>query len=193
MKFFDYLENKMDKEFVVAYTGRFCPPHKGHISVFRKLQDKFGKDHVYIITSDQSATSPFSFNEKVELFKMFGINPQFIKKMESSGYNAPAIMNAIGKPMTHGLVIAIGEKDKDRLRINQLTKTGKPTFFRTYVGEIDLPSTEAGYVFIIQNEMSSEKVISATSVREAMHNNNYESVKEYMPQEIFDKAKSMLG
>lgn len=193
MKFFDYLEGKIDKSFVVAYTGRFCPPHNGHISVFKKLQAQFGADKVYIITSDKSVTSPFSFQQKAELFSLFGIDSQFVKKMESSGYNGPAIMNAIGKDLGNGLVVAIGEKDKDRLKIDGMTKTGKATYFKTYHGSVDETAETSGYVYVIKNEMSSKKVINASEVREAIQNNNYKSVKEYLPEEVFNKAKEMMG
>ena len=193
MKFFDYLEGKIGSDFVVVYTGRFCPPHVGHLNVFKKLQQKFGDDKVFILTSDKSSTSPLSFDEKVELFKMYGVNPAFVKKMSSSGYNGPAIIKSVGKTEMSGLVVAIGEKDKDRLKIDGLTKAGSPTYFRTYTGEVSLPSSEAGYVFIIKNEMSGEKIISATTVREAIKDNNYEIVKEYMPEKIFNKAKEFLS
>ena len=41
--------------------------------------------------------------------------------------------------------------------------------------------------------MSGEKIISATTVREAIKDNNYEIVKEYMPEKMFNKAKEFLS
>lgn len=38
-----------------------------------------------------------------------------------------------------------------------------------------------------------KKVINASEVREAIQNNNYKSVKEYLPEEVFNKAKEMMG
>ncbi len=193
MKFFDYLEEKMGQDFVVVYTGRFCPPHNGHINVFKKLQQKFGSDKVYILTSDKSSTSPLSFNEKVELFKMFGIDSSNIKQLNSSGYNGPAIIKSVGKTEMTGLIVAIGEKDKDRLKIDGLTKAGKSTYFKTFTGDVAELSSQTGYVFVIKNEMSGTKIISATTVREAIKDNNYKLVDEYLPEKIFNKAKEFLA
>jgi len=193
MKFFDYLEEQLERAFVVVYTGRFCPPHNGHISVYKQLQQKFGADRVYILTSDKSSTSPLTFEQKVELFKMFGVKPNMIKKLNSAGYNGPAIMDTIGKPMTYGLIVAIGEKDQNRIATDRIKKDGTPGYFRRYVGKIELPASEGGYVFIIKNEMSGDNIINASAIREAIKNNDYNAVAGYLSKNIFEKAKEMFN
>jgi len=49
---------------VVVYSGRFQPFHKGHYATYDNLVRKFGKDSVYIGTSNvtDSKKSPNWFN-----------------------------------------------------------------------------------------------------------------------------------
>jgi len=49
------------KNKVVVYSGRFQPFHKGHYATYDHLVKKFGKDSVYIGTSDvtDNKKSPF--------------------------------------------------------------------------------------------------------------------------------------
>ena len=61
---------------IVVYAGRFQPVHSGHYGVYRHLVSKFGKDNVYIGTSNKtdSLKSPFKFVEKKEIMvKMFNM------------------------------------------------------------------------------------------------------------------------
>ncbi len=41
------------KKTVVVYVGRFQPFHKGHYATYSNLVKKFGKDSVYIGTSNK--------------------------------------------------------------------------------------------------------------------------------------------
>ena len=64
------------KKTVVVYSGRFQPFHKGHYVSYLKLCRKFGKDNVYIATSNSTSgpKSPFDFKEKKEIAtKMFNV------------------------------------------------------------------------------------------------------------------------
>jgi len=54
------------KRTVAIFAGRFQPFHAGHYSVYEALVKKFGKDNVYIASSDVTdpVRSPFGFDEK---------------------------------------------------------------------------------------------------------------------------------
>ena len=41
-------------QLVVLYPGRFQPFHLGHREVFQSLQGKFGRDSVFIATSNKT-------------------------------------------------------------------------------------------------------------------------------------------
>ena len=60
---------------VVTYPGRFQPFHQGHAAVFAQLQKKFGRDNVYILTSNEtnSKKSPFNFSDKYRLMTAAGV------------------------------------------------------------------------------------------------------------------------
>ena len=49
------------KKTIVIYSGRFQPFHKGHYNTYQNLTKKFGKDNVYIGTSNkiEKPKSPF--------------------------------------------------------------------------------------------------------------------------------------
>lgn len=64
------------KNVVVVYVGRFQPMHKGHHQVYEHLVKKFGRNNVFVGTSNkvQRPKSPFNFKEKREIMTtMFGI------------------------------------------------------------------------------------------------------------------------
>ena len=62
---------------VVVYSGRFQPFHIGHYSTYKKLTQKFGKDKVFIGTSNKTAPgrSPLNFEEKKSII----INEKIVK------------------------------------------------------------------------------------------------------------------
>ena len=51
---------------IVVYGGRFQPFHKGHYAAYEDLVSTFGKQNVYIGTSNDTSSdkSPFTFKEK---------------------------------------------------------------------------------------------------------------------------------
>ena len=54
-------------QILVIYPGRFQPWHKGHKAVYDYLIQQFGRDNVFIATSNKvdPPRSPFSFSEKI--------------------------------------------------------------------------------------------------------------------------------
>ena len=60
-----YNEEKDGINFVVSYPGRYHPFHKNHYETFSNIVKIFGKDNVYILTSNkvEELKSPFNFKE----------------------------------------------------------------------------------------------------------------------------------
>ena len=79
---------------VVLYPGRFQPFHLGHKEVFESLQNRFGRDNVYIATSNKTELpkSPFNFNDKVQLMNAAGIPSDRIIEVVSP-YQLPSQFN----------------------------------------------------------------------------------------------------
>jgi len=144
---------KIDKV-VVVYSGRFQPFHKGHYATYDNLVRKFGKDSVYIGTSNvtDSKKSPFNFKEKkVIMTTMFGIPSNKIISIKNP-YAPEEILNKYDEDTT-GLIVVVGEKDQNRL-------SGK--YFTPYKGKVTQPYLDRGYVYA---SPAIANPISGTDVR----------------------------
>jgi len=144
---------KIDKV-IVVYSGRFQPFHKGHYATYDNLVKKFGKDSVYIGTSNvtDSKKSPFNFKEKKAIMtNMFGIPSNKIVNIRNP-YAPEEILNKYDEDTT-GLIVVVGEKDEQRLG-------GK--YFTPYKGKVTEPFLDRGYVYAAPAESNP---ISGTDVR----------------------------
>jgi hypothetical protein len=143
----------IDKQ-IVVYSGRFQPFHKGHYATYENLVRKFGKDSVYIGTSNvtDSKKSPFNFKEKkVIMTTMFGIPSNKIVNIKNP-YAPEEILKKYDSDTT-GLIVVVGEKDQNRL-------SGK--YFTPYKGKITEPYLDRGYVYA---SPATANPISGTDVR----------------------------
>jgi hypothetical protein len=139
---------------VVVYSGRFQPFHKGHYATYDNLVRKFGKDSVYIGTSNvtDSKKSPFNFKEKKAIMtNMFGIPSSKIVNIRNP-YAPEEILNKYDEDTT-GLIVVVGEKDENRL-------SGK--YFTPYKGKVTEPYLDRGYVYA---SPATANPISGTDVR----------------------------
>lgn len=152
------------KKPVVVYPGRFQPFHAGHYSVYKHLVDKYGKDNVFIGTSNKTdnVKSPFNFNEKQTVMtKMFGIPSD--KIIQVTNPYAPKEITAMF-PEDTPFITAFSEKDAERL--------GGTGYYRPLP---DKPENlggyrEAGYFSIVpefQLDVDGQN-ISGTTVRSVM-------------------------
>jgi len=146
------IENK-----VIVYSGRFQPFHSGHYATYKHLVDKFGKDNVYIGTSNKTDTlkSPFKFVEKKQIMmKMFGIPSSKIVQIR----NPYAPKEIIGNfdSNTTAFIPVVGEKDRYRLK-------GK--YFDPYhPDKIQMGYKQKGYVYVAP----ALSTISGTEVRKSL-------------------------
>jgi len=154
-------------DYIVIYSGRFQPFHKSHYETYKKLTAKFGKDKVFIGTSNKTDanSSPFSFNEKKRIMtKMFGISAKYIVQLKNP-YRPDEITSKFNDKTT-AYIAVVGEKDAARL-------TGK--FFKVYKDGMQLnPMVDNGYVYIaphITNVFAlpgGKKDVTGTVVRNAI-------------------------
>lgn len=173
---------------VVTYVGRFHPFHSGHNATYQHLVKKFGKDNVYIGTSDkvQLPKSPFTFKEKVQIMTtMFGIPKNKIVKVKSP-YSPKEILQSFSEETT-AFITVVGEKDKSRLG-------GK--YFEPYKGEVEKGYADAGYVYVAPSQGNG---ISGTQVRKGMSDSDEKSrikfFKKVYPkfnQKIYDLVSGRL-
>jgi hypothetical protein len=156
---------------IVVYSGRFQPFHKGHYIAYRKLVSKFGKDNVYIATSNVTDTtrSPFTFEEKKKIAtKLFGIpSDKFIQI--KNPYAPKEILDKYDGATTQ-YIAAVGEKDATRL-------TGK--YFKPYKGKAGYGYDEIGYTYAVPSEQNP---ISGTNVR-----TNFKGADDKKSMDFFKK------
>ena len=166
---------------VAIFTGRFQPFHAGHYSIYRAMVEKFGKENVYIATSNKTDAiqSPFSFKEKKEIMtQMFGIPTSVVVQVKNP-YAPKEILDKLPPNTTY--VTAVSQKDADRL-------TGGK-YFRPY--DETPPEERKGYgeqgYFIVAPEMQLQlngKNISGTQIRSIMGD---PKITDRAKQEIFTK------
>ena len=174
----NYLVQELIKEienitdYVVVYSGRFQPFHKGHFATYQHLVKKFGKDNVYIGTSDKTdkLKSPFNFKEKQTIMtKMFGIPSNKIVQIKNPYAPTEILKNFDGD--TTAFITVVGEKDEQRLG-------GK--YFTPYTGKFEAGYAEKGYVYI---SPAQPNAISGTDVRNWLGSGEIEDRKK-----LFSKA-----
>jgi hypothetical protein len=140
---------------VVVYAGRFQPFHKGHYATYSHLVKQFGKDNIYIGTSDKTDNikSPFKFKEKkVIMMKMFGIPSDKIIQIKNP-YAPTEIIGKFPEEST-AFITVVGEKDRYRLK-------GK--YFEPYHPDrVESGYKDKGYVYVAPAQSNP---ISGTDVR----------------------------
>jgi hypothetical protein len=170
-----------ERKIAAIFTGRFQPFHAGHYSIYQAMVKKFGKDNVYIASSDKTdaTKSPFGFKDKKEIMtRMFGIPDDNVIQVKNP-YAPSEVLSKL--PPDAVYVTAVSQKDADRLG-------GK--YFKPYeeVPEKDLKGyADQGY-FIVAPEMQLQidgKNISGTQLRSVMGNPN---ITDRAKQEIFTKV-----
>jgi len=152
---------------IVVYSGRFQPFHKGHFATYKQLVSKFGKNDVYIATSNKtdSQKSPFDFREKKTIMtKMFGIPSNKIVQVKNP-YQPTEIVSSYDAAKT-GLIVVVGEKDEQRLGGN---------YFTPYKGKVEMGYLDKGYVYA---SPSQSNPISGTDVRNWLGKGTEEEKKE---------------
>ncbi len=168
---FIHMKLEVDKpnvtDLVVVYSGRFQPFHAGHYLSYLKLCQKFGKENVYIATSNSTSgtKSPFNFNEKKEIAtKMFNVPSDRFVEVKNPYAPKEILQDFDGK--TTAYIAAVGEKDESRL-------SGK--YFKPYRGKTGYGYDEIGYTYAVPAESNP---ISGTDVRSWLGNGDDESKKK---------------
>ena len=172
------LKEDIKKE-VVVYAGRFQPFHFGHAEVYKHLVGKFGKNNVFIGTSNKQGgpRHPFNFKEKKEVMtKMFKIPSNKIVQIK----NPYAPSEIIGKfpEKTTAFITVVGKKDADRL-----ASPGYQKYFSMYKkGDVDTGYKDKGYVYV----SPSFGNISGTAVRDGMSKGD-ESKRKAFFKKVYGK------
>ena len=172
------------KKTVVIYVGRFQPMHKGHYGTYQHLVKKFGKNNVYVGTSDkvELPKSPFNFKEKVKIANaMFGIPKNKIFKVKNP-YKPTEILSKFDKKTT-AFVTVVGEKDKSRLGM------GAGRYFQPYKGEPTEGYEDRGYVYVAPQSGGG---ISGTETRNGLSVGSDDQKKDFFKKRAYGKFNATI-
>lgn len=173
-KFITYFENL--EKLIVVLPGRFQPFHLGHLHIYKQLVSKFGKDKVYITTSDPKKLddkNPLTFEQKKKLIEASGIPENKIIEMKGSAYNGEDILKSLHMNPNSGksLIVSFSEKNhKEKKLIGKYYKKFK---------DIDSMNTsdKNGYIYVVN---FTEK-INATDIREFLKKKDLKSILKMIP------------
>lgn len=116
---------------LVIYPGRFQPFHKGHRLVFDYLSKKYGRDNVYIATSNvvKPPRSPFNFAQKAAMMRLTGVPMDRVIET-AEPYRAQEIVSRY--PPETRLMFAVSAKDmaEDPRFAKWTKKDGSPSYFQ---------------------------------------------------------------
>ena len=147
---------------LVTYPGRFQPFHMGHKEVFDKLSAQFGRDSVYIVTSNKTnaSDSPFNFSDKVQLMTAAGVPADRIIEV-SNTYNIPPQFESQKNELI--FITAVGAPDAKRLAPDTTKKDGNPSYFKSWQGfDSAVTADQHGYVVVMPEEQKSIKIGNQT-------------------------------
>lgn len=132
-----YINELAEPQLLVIYSGRFQPFHKGHYAVYQYLTGKFGRNNVYIATSNkvEPPKSPFSFSEKAYFMQLTGVAQDRIIQA-TQPYQIDSVLSSgqihVVNPANTVAIFAVSEKDMaEDPRFKSFTKKdGTPAFFQ---------------------------------------------------------------
>lgn len=160
------------RNLVVIYGGRFQPFHLGHKAVYEYLVKNYGRDAVWITTSNKQELpkSPFSFADKAYFMQMQGIPMDRVAET-TQPYRAPELIQQFD-PANTVLLIALSEKDmaEDPRFKTGYKKDGNPTYFQPMPKDLSQAASlnQHGYLVVVPTvtfKVLGQPMRSATEVR----------------------------
>lgn len=189
--FITELFEAQNRNLIVVYAGRFQPFHKGHQAVYNYLLKHYGRDNVYIATSNKidPPKSPFGFADKTYFMKMMGIPMDRVIE-SSQPYKAQELTSNYDKDNTVFL-IAVSQKDMaedPRFKVGP-KKDGNPSYFQNLPTDLKnaAPMSQHGYLVVVPTfdfEVLGQPMRSATEIR-AMYGSADEPTRREIIQDLF--------
>jgi cytidyltransferase-like protein len=113
-----FINELAEPTLLVIYPGRFQPFHKGHHAVYEHLATKFGRNNVYIATSNKTDNnkSPFTFAEKAYFMQLTGVPADRIVQT-TQPYQIESILATgqvtVADPTNTVVIFAVSQKDME--------------------------------------------------------------------------------
>jgi hypothetical protein len=157
-----------ERKILVIFGGGFHPFHRGHFFVYQYLKDIFPSADVFVVSTNNTTTRPFSFKEKKFLAIQAGIPSDRFVEVKSP-YKADEVTKNYNSKETV-LIFALGEKDKQRLS-NPIKKDGTLSYLQPLPKSIiscDTFDKHAYYVVVptvVKIDIDGNNINSGTTLR----------------------------
>ena len=209
-----FLTELAEPQIVVIYPGRFQPFHKGHAMVFSRLIAKFGRNNVFVATSDKRNEKnddafderyPFTFAEKAYFMQLAGVPDDRIVQA-SNPFQVKSVMASdripVSNPENTIIIFAVSEKDM----IDDPTSGQKPYFSfkpkkdgsESYYQPIpkNIAETEDmtkhGYIMtvpVFEFDVMGKPFTSSTEIRD-LYKNSDEKTRQQIIADLFGRYTS---
>lgn len=183
-----YFKEFSKKCIIVVMGGRFSPFTQAHHNNYKLLQKKFGKENVFICTSDKVSLpdSPFNFEEKREIIrKLFFIPEDRIIKTKQP-YQPRELLKDF--PEDTIVVFGVGEKDRDRL--------ASSNYFEEYSKNSNKGYKDKAYYIILPNFHIAYKgksvVMSASLFRKAFRKAKTNEQQEQVFKDFYENFNKKI-
>jgi cytidyltransferase-like protein len=181
---------------LVIYPGRFQPFHKGHHAVYEYLTGKFGRNNVYIATSNKVAPpkSPFTFADKAYFMQLTGVPADRIVQA-ANPYQIQSILQTSNIQVDEAntvVIFAVSQKDMaEDPRFSFATKKdGSAPYFQPLR---DLKDTKAmnehGYIMTVPTfdfTVLNQPMRSGTELRQ-MYVDANEKQRQAIVKDLFGR------
>jgi hypothetical protein len=198
MFIYELFEDQSSSNLLVVYPGRFQPWHKGHFAVYNYLVQQFGRDNVFIATSNKvdPPRSPFSFSEKTHFMHLTGVPEDRIVETRDP-YRAVELVQHYD-PKTTKLIFAVSAKDmaEDPRFTFGRKKDGSLSYLRPAPTTLDdmLPLEQHAYIMTVPTfkfTVLGEPMRSATEVRAQFKTADEDTQKEII-KDLFGSYNSQV-
>lgn len=152
-----FINELAEPQILVIYPGRFQPFHKGHFAVYNWLTGKFGRNNVYIATSNKTDNlkSPFTFAEKAYFMQLTGVPADRIVQA-TQPYQIDNVLQSgnitVADPANTVVIFAVSQKDmaEDPRFSFAAKKDGSAPYFQPLKDIKDTESmTKHGYIMTV--------------------------------------------
>ena len=184
-------ETQEKADVLVIYPGRFQPFHKGHFAVYNRLVRLYGRDSVFIATSNkvEPPRSPFNFSDKAQFMALTGVHLDRVIE-SSQPYRAIEIVGRYDPARTQ-LIFAVSEKDmaEDPRFSSWVKKDGTPAYFQPMPHDNSPMTTLDHHAYIltvptVEFKVLGEPMQSATQIR-ARFVASEENTQKRIVQDLF--------
>jgi len=191
-----YISELNSPTLLVIYPGRFQPFHKGHHAVYEFLTSKFGRNNVFIATSNKvdGDKSPFTFSEKAYFMQLAGVPADRIVQ-SANPYQIESILQTSNIQVNSAntvVIFAVSEKDmSENPRFKSWTKKdGSPAYFQPLEDINNTKNmTEHGYILTVPTfdfNVLGQPMRSGTELRR-MYVEADEKTRQAIIKDLFGK------